>query len=260
MQITEKVVFIWALDISPPHVTRAAIGVLAAVRRVRGPDRRTSGKGGATSDALGARASAVTPGRSPRSTRRRVGGAARGSGHGVPDVILRAAPDGGAQVGSIVMAPSPPRYLARRPRSAGTGPPVRRSGRGAAVGPPASGVASFTSSSCASHIPSAIVRAIRRNRPSTSPVPVAHGTAPSRLGGFRGGTPSPHQFQLRMARSFPVVGPRGRTRRLRTIVRAAQRSTETDEAGCGRAGTRVIGPLTARGARGVRPSITWPRR
>lgn len=260
MQITKMVVFLWALDISPPCVTRAAISVLAAARRVRGPDRRTSGKGGATSDGLVARRSGVTPGRSPRSTRRGVGGAARGSGRGAPAVILRAAPDGGVQVGSIVMAPSPPRYLhlgpAARARSLRPGGPARR--------------------------PSP---APRRPESHRSPVPVAHRTFLPRLslaisakralditssscarhGSFSGrrvpgGTPSSHQFRSRMAHSFPVVGPRGRPAPAtydRSCSSGACGGRPRPGAGAhhrGRSGRR------RRGVRGVRPSITTPGR
>ena len=58
------------------------IRVLTAARRVREPGGRTSGETGATSDPLAARRSRVTPGRSPRTTRRgsatRRGAPARG--------------------------------------------------------------------------------------------------------------------------------------------------------------------------------------
>jgi hypothetical protein len=213
-------------------------GVLTAVRRVRRPDRRTSGKGGATSDALGARGSGVTPGRSPRSTRRRVGGAARapvaGPGRDPAGCTRRRGAGGIDRDGTVTAAiprPSAPQcgHEASRSDAPAGGPP-------SAPGHPES----HRSSVPVAHrtfLPPLSV-AIRQYRPSASPVPVAHGTAPSRVEGFRGGTSSPHQFQLRMTRSFPVVGPRGRTRWLRTIVRAAQRPTEVARAGCGRGGTR----------------------
>jgi hypothetical protein len=112
-------------------------------------------------------------------------GPASGRAHGTglrswgPVVILRAARDEGVQVGSIVMALSPPRYLTGR-FGAGAWGSVR--------GGPARG----TSSAPRRPLPHRhqfqlrmsqsfplIVVAIEEKRPDRSPVPVAHGALPS---------------------------------------------------------------------------------
>ena len=103
----------------------------------------------------------------------------RGPGWPGPVVILRAGRDAGVQVGSIVMALSPPRYLARSPLRRGAGP-----GR---VGP-----AGGTSS--------APRRAVWR----CSPVPVSHLHPSARCPRLPTEESAEHQFQLRTGSSPPV--------------------------------------------------------
>jgi hypothetical protein len=208
-QITETATFSSALDISPLHMTSAAIRAAAAARRLRGPGRRTSGKVGATSDALAVRLSRVTPSRSPRSGRGALGrGTARISGRGVLRVILRAARGGGVQVGSIVMALSPLRYLAPAPRREGAGQRGGpRSGQEDGVGPPSgrAGVHQFQ-------------------------LRIAYSLPLERVA-FRRNRSSGHQFQLRMALlSGRRVAKPGLVR-IRTALPAVQEPVDVDRAG-----------------------------
>ncbi len=64
MQITEMGGFITTVDISPARGMCTGIRITAAARRVPAPGRRRSERSGATPDALAARPSRVTPGRS----------------------------------------------------------------------------------------------------------------------------------------------------------------------------------------------------
>jgi hypothetical protein len=78
---------------------------------------------------------------------------ARGPRWRGPVVILRAGWDAGVQVGSIVMALSPPRYLPGRRCAGGAGPGRGGPAGGTSSAPPALVAASVTSSSFAFHIP-----------------------------------------------------------------------------------------------------------
>jgi len=160
--------------------------------------------------------------------------------HGVPRPILEAPRAAGAQVGSIVMALSPPRHLrgGPPPGTRAGGAPVRPGGRRRPPGIRCRTVHQFPLRT-ADSFPCGFVAIGRNGRHS-------------------------HQFQLRTARSFrderiPVVvmggltssscaprAPSGRRaarpgpRRLCTAVRAAQEVVEADLARCGRGSPGVI--------------------
>jgi hypothetical protein len=255
MQITKVDAFISPLDISPPHMTHAAFASEHPLVASEGPvGARPGGLGQPRTHSAPGGPALLRAGR-----RDRLGaGPAHGTGprwRG-PVVILRAGWGRGVQVGSIVMALSPPRYLQGR-HSAGrsrTGP--RRARPGGRRRPPGARcrIGHQFQFRISHPFPLSVV-AIPRKRPAD------------------------HQFQLRTARSLPVGVFTGDTASLtgsgcarrtplwsssrvtsgldrpRPHVRAAQERAKNDLVGCGRTFRRVLPTPPRRRARGVRPSV-----
>ena len=242
-QITETAAFNRVLDISPPHTTCAAIRCAAPARRAPGPGRRTSGKVGATSDALAARRSRVTPGRSPHPGP--VGPGWCGAGLRVagsrhdPVGCARRRGAGGIDRDGTVTAATPPATVHRPARERA----VRRSGPGGRRRPP--GIRCRTVQQfplrTADSFPCGFVAIGRKGVTLTSSSCARRSFRDGRIpvAVMRGLTSSSCAPRAPSGRRAVKPGPR----RLCTAVRAAQEVVEADLARCGRGSPGVIPSL-----------------